>query len=64
MLCWWHDAKNQLIGIDSDAGKGWRQMEKEAAEYESMKWSDSITSLMDMNLSKLWEIVKDRGVWL
>ena len=38
-------------------------MEKEAEEYESMKWSDSITSLMDMNLSKLWEIVKDRETW-
>ena len=24
---------------------------------------DSITDSMDMNLSKLWEIVKDRGAW-
>ena len=27
------------------------------------KWLDSITDSMDMNLSKLREIVKDRGVW-
>ena len=46
----------------TDAGKDWRQMEKGAAEYEDMRWSDSITNLMDINLSKLWETVKDRGV--
>ena len=28
-----------------------------------MRWLDSITSSMDMNLSKLQETVKDRGAW-
>ena len=28
-----------------------------------MKWLDSITDSMDMNLRKLWETVKDRKTW-
>ena len=32
-------------------------------EWQRMRWLGSITDSMDMNLSKLWEIVKDRGSW-
>ena len=30
---------------------------------QRMRWLDSIIDSMEMNLSKLWEIVKDRGAW-
>ena len=28
-----------------------------------MKWLDGITDSLDMNLSRLWELVKGRGAW-
>ena len=51
--------KIQLIGKDPDAGKDWKQKGKKVAEDQMV----SFTNSMDMNLSKLQDIVKDSEAW-
>ena len=57
-ILWPPDVKSQLIRKDPDAEKDWRQRRR---GQQRIRWLNSITDLMDMNLSKLQELVEDRG---
>ena len=50
------DSLEKFLTLGKTEGRGRRG-------YQRMRWLDGITDAINMNLGKLWEMVRDRKAW-
>ena len=60
LILWPPDVNSQFTGKDPDAGKDWGQEQKGATMNKMVGWYHQLTGY---ELSKVWEILKDREAW-
>ena len=60
LVFWSSDVNRWLTEKVPDAGKDWGQRTR---GHQRIRWLDGITDAVNMNLGKLWEMVRDREAW-
>ena len=55
-LMWTDDSSEKSLMLGKIEGRKRRK-------HQRLRWVDGITDTMDMNLGKLWEMVRDRAAW-